>query len=169
MNNKEIFTILQKLEIVSRSLANKWGKPESWQDIYSDMCFALVAKSSRLQDKPEAYIIRACKNAAINHYLEGKSICSKPRHDLTILSINEMSERIPCHQEFTTDIHRKIIIEKIIAILTPRERQIVLLIQRGYTEREIAHRMGVSQQRVNRIKKRIIHKARRLLFRQGVL
>jgi len=169
MNNNEVFTIIQKFEIVSRSLANKWGKPESWQDIYSDMCCALVTKNSRLKDKPEAYVIRACKNEAINNYLRGKSVCSKPREDVLILSMDCLSEGIPSPREFVKEIHLKILIEKIFRILTAREKQVASLIQDGYTEKEIAQEIRVSQQRVNRIKKKIRQKVIRLLHKQGVI
>jgi DNA-binding CsgD family transcriptional regulator len=40
-------------------------------------------------------------------------------------------------------------------ILTDREKQVASLIMQGHTEKEIAEEISLSQQRVNRIKKRI--------------
>jgi len=156
---------MHKLEITAKSLAKKWGKPGAWEDIYSDMCYAYVRKRGKLIDKSETYVITACKNEAINNYLRGKSICSKPRNNVEIVSIHRLSERIAVKSVFEEEIQTKILIEQIYDTLTIREKQVAMFMFEGYTEREIAGKLLISQQRVNRIKKRIRNKAYRILCR----
>ena len=169
MKSEKIFAIIQRFEIVSRSLAHKWGKPEAWEEIYSDMCCAFIQKNHKFTDKPLNYVIKACKNEAINNYLCGKSIDSKPRNGLKIVSIETLSERISSNGRFERQLYLKILVEKIFAVLTEREIQVARLIMKGHTEREIAKILRVSQQRINRIKKKIVQKARRMLQKRVVI
>lgn len=163
MNNEKILTIMQKFEVVSRNMARRWGRPDLWEEIYSDMCCAFVRKGRRFADKPLNYVTRACKNDAINNYLRGKSIDSKPRNDVKIVSLESVFEHIPITTRFEKELHLKLLIEKIFRVLTEREKQVASLIMDGYTEREMANLLSISQQRVNCIKRRIKQKARRLL------
>lgn len=155
--------LLRKLKITAISLAKKWGHSGAWEDIYSDMCYAYIRKKEKLADKPEAYVIVACKNEAINNYKRGKSVCSKPRSDVEIVSIHMLSEHVPAQSFFEKEIHIKILVEEIFDTLTLREKQVATLMFDGYTEREIAALLSISQQRINRIKKVIRSKACRIL------
>ena len=153
--DNDILSIMQKFELVSRGLANRWGKPYLWQDIYSDMCYAFIKKSRNFANKPISYVIKACKNEAINTYLSGKSVCSKPRKGLKIVSIESISESLSTNTGFEKHIQLRILVERMFEILTDREKQVASLIMEGHTEKEIAASICLSQQRVNRIKKRI--------------
>lgn len=169
MRNYKTLEIIQRLEYVSRSLARKWGKPEEWQDIYSDMCCAFLKKFRKMEGKPLAYIIKACKNEAINNYFCGKSICSKPREGLVIVSIDGLCERIPSGKRFEQDLHMKILVEKLFLTLTKREKQVATLIMKDYTEQEMARILCVSQQRINRIKMQIRQKMKKLFHARVVI
>lgn len=127
------------------------------------MCYAYIRKKEKFIGKPQSYIIAACKNEAINNYWSGKSVCSKPRDNIEIVSIHNLSESIPAQSFFEREIRIKIFVEQLFDILTIREKQVAAMMFDGYTEREIAHNLSVSQQRVNRIKKRIKDKACRIL------
>jgi len=169
MNSARTHTIIQKLELISRNLARRWGKSDVWEDIYSDMYYAFLQKEHRLTDKPLSYIIKVCTNETINNYLSGKSICSKPRHGLTIISVERMSESIPAYERFEEHIHRKIFVEVLLTQLSKREKQVASLIMQGHTEKEISAKMQITQQRVNRIKQNIKKKAYMLKKRRGVI
>jgi len=169
MKAEKIFALIQRFEVVSRNLARKWGKPEAWEDIYSDMCCALIQKTHKFAEKSLSYIIKACKNDAINNYRRGKSIDSKPRKGLTIVSIETVSEHLPTNRRFERELRLKMLIERIFVILTERERQVARLIMNGHNEREMAKILQISQQRINRIKRKIVQKARRLLQEGGVI
>jgi DNA-binding NarL/FixJ family response regulator len=67
--------------------------------------------------------------------------------------------------DFIKNVHDKILVEKIIKILTARERQIAEMIMEGYSEHEIAECLKISQSRVNYLKQRMKKKTRRLLSR----
>jgi RNA polymerase sigma factor (sigma-70 family) len=161
--------ILQRLERVSHTLARKWGSPEVWEDIYSDMCCAFIKKKCILSNKPLSYIIKTCKNYAINNYLSGKSICSKPRKGLKLISIDSISENIATHVRFEEHIHHRIIVERIFALLTPKQQEVASLIMYGNTEKEIAERLKVSQQRINQVKKEIRSKAVEVVRKKVVI
>ena len=161
--------IIQQFEVISRSLARRWGKPEEWKDIYSDMCCAFLKKTQKLENKPLAYIVKACKNAAINNRFHGKSICSKPRENLEIVSLDSLCERIPTRKRFERNIHLKILVEHLFLLLTKREKQVAILIMEEYTEHEMGKLLCVSQQRINRIKKQIREKMKKLLQTSVVL
>ena len=169
MNNDNILATIQRFEMISRNLAKKWGKPEAWEDIYSDMCCAFIKKGHRLANKPFGYIIKACKNEAINNYLSGKSVCSRPRDGLTIISIESICESLPTERRFETQVHIKILVEDLFNLLSRREKQVAMLIMYGYTEKETAEQLHVSQQRVNRIKQGIRNKAIRVMRKKVVI
>jgi RNA polymerase sigma factor (sigma-70 family) len=167
--DKDILSIMQKFELVSRSLANRWGKPYMWQDIYSDMCCAFVKKNHKFTDKPISYVIKACKNEAINIYLSGKSVCSKPRNSVEMVSIECLSENLSTNIRFEKQVQLRILIERIFKILTEREKQVASLIMEGHTEKEIAELLSLSQQRINRIKKRIRKKFSETIHKKVVI
>ena len=167
MGNNNI-TIVHRFEFVSRRLAKKWGKSEAWEDIYSDMCSAYLKNGQKFANKPTSYIIKACTNEAINTYLSGKSICSKPRDGIKIVSMESVSERIPTHRRFEEQVHIKIFVEYLFNKLSGREKQVAQLLMDGYTETDIAKELHISQQRVNRIKQGIRNKATKVIKRKGV-
>lgn len=169
MNDDYILSILQRLEKISHCLARKWGKPDAWEDIYSDMCCSLINKRYRLSNKPFAYIIKTCINDVINNYLSGSSICSKPRKNLKILSIENISHNISTHSRFEEHVHLRMIVERIFELLTPKQKEVASLIMYGNTENEIAKTLKVSQQRVNQIKKDIKIKALKVLRKKVVI
>jgi RNA polymerase sigma factor (sigma-70 family) len=168
VNTNHKIAIIQKFEFISRKLAKKWGRSEAWDEIYSDMCCAFLKKERKLVNKPTNYIIKACTNEAINNYLSGKSICSRPRNGIKIISIESVSENIPTRKRFEKHVHAKIFVEHLFNILSRREKQVAQLLMHGYTETEIAKELLVSQQRVNRIKKSIRSKATKVIRRGGV-
>ena len=168
MNANHTITIIQKFEFISRKLAKKWGMSEAWEDIYSDMYCAFLKKRRQLANKPMNYIIKACTNEAINNYLSGKSVCSRPRTGIKIISIDSVAESIPTGGRFEKHVHTKIFVENLFNVLSTREKQVAQLLMYGYTETEIAKELLVSQQRVNRIKQNIRTKASRIAKRGGV-
>lgn len=169
MNDDYVLSILQRFEKISHCLARKWGRPDVWEDIYSDMCCSLIQKRRQLTNKPFAYVMKACKNDAINNYLSGSSICSKPRKNLKILSIENISHSISTHTRFEEHVHLRIAVERIFKVLTPRQKEVATLIMYGNTENDIARILKVSQQRINQIKKEIKNKALRVLRKTVVI
>ena len=158
MDDDFILYVINRFKKISHSLANEWGRPDIWEDIYSDMCCALIKKRCRFLNKPFAYIVKACKNDAINSYLSGKSVCSKPRENVKIISIEKVSGNISSPIRFEEQVHLKLLVEKIFKLLTPRQREVASFIMNGYTEKEIAGRLKVSQQRISQVKKEIQRK-----------
>lgn len=156
-------TLIQKFEIVSRTVCRKWGMPEEWEELYIEMCCAYVKKCASFDGKPFCYIMKACKNEAINEYFKGKSICSKPRKGIKIISIEEEPDLLCTEIDFVKNIHDKILVEKILELLTEREKQIAEMIMDGYTEHEIAECLKISQPRVNYLKQRMRKKTKKLL------
>jgi len=162
MCEKEVILLIKKFKVVSHVLARKWGIPDEWQEIHSEMCCAFARKNGNFKNKPFSYIIKVCKNEAINNYFRGKSICSKPRNGIRIISYHELPEHIPDNGKFETRTHTKILVDKLLELLTIREKQIAEMIMEGYTEQEMAQHFAISQQRVNSLKRRIKEKAQRL-------
>lgn len=165
MDKKQLIALMEKFERICRYLTHKWGMPEKCEELYSEMCYALVKKMDNFKNKPLSYIIKVCKNEAINNCFKGKSICSKPRKGLRIVSFEQLSEYISVERKFESDIHNKLLVEKIFRCLTQREKQVAELIMEGYTECEMAANFGISQPRVNCLKKKIRRKAKRILNR----
>ena len=163
MSEKETTAVIEKFAVVARILSHRWGMPWEWEEIRSEMCCAFARKNGNLKDKSLAYIIEVCKNEAINNYFKGKSICSKPRKGLKIVSFDELPEYISTERKFEQDVYNKILVERIFGLLTEREIQIAELIMEGYIEQEMAENLGISRQRVNYIKKNIREKAKRIL------
>lgn len=140
-----------------------------WEDIYSDMCCSLIKKRYKLSNKPLAYIVKACKNDAINIYRAGSSICSKPRKNLKILSIENISHNLSTPARFEEHVHLRMMVERILRSLTPKQKEVASLIMYGNTETEIAKKLNVSQQRINQIKKEIKNKALKVLRKKVVI
>ena len=165
MSEQDIMTLIQKFETVSRAICTKWGMPEEWEEFYIEMCCALVRKNACFDGKPNRYIIKACKNEAINELFKGKSICSKPRKNVKIVSIQYVPDLRCTQVDFVKRVHDKLLVEKILNLLTDREKQIAGLIMDGYSEREIAEYLKISQPRVNYLKHKIRRKTIALLNR----
>jgi hypothetical protein len=125
MNKYKILTLIGKFRIVAQKITYKWGTPDEWREIYSEMCCTLAKKSYALRDKSTTYIIKACKNQALNNYFKGKSVCSKPRKGLVIVSYDALSEHITTGERFEKNIRRKILIEKIFKLLNEREKKLL--------------------------------------------
>lgn len=66
-------------------------------------------------------------------------------------------------KRFEVDVHNRILVEKIMELLTEREKQVAEGIMQGSSERQIAIDLGISRQRVNEIKKKIRQKAIKIL------
>ncbi len=66
-------------------------------------------------------------------------------------------------KRFEVDVHNRILVEKIMELLTEREKQVAEGIMQGSSERQIASDLGISRQRVNEIKKKIRQKAIKIL------
>ena len=162
MNQDCLTAVLNGFATVSLRLAHKLHVPSAQDDLYSEMCYAYVRKNGSLLGKSLAYTIRVCKNEALNNLFRGKSICSKQRNGTRIISLDSLSEQIPFPSCFEQDIHTRLVIEKILEVLTGRERQVAELIMEGDSETEIASDLGMSHQRVNYLKKRIRRKAMRI-------
>ena len=162
MEKREVLELIQKFEAVSRVLTNKWGVPNEWQELYGEMCCAFARENGNLMDKSFAYIIRVCKNKAQNSYFKGKSICSKPRRGLKVVSLEQLSETIPAEEQFEDGIHKKILVEKIMGSLTERERQVAEQIMEGETVAEMAMNLGISRQRINHLMRHLQEKVKRL-------
>jgi len=79
------------------------------------------------------------------------------------MSFAKLSELIAVPKRFEEDVHNRLLVEKILALLTQRQRQVALGIMQGSTEGQIASNLGISRQRVNEIKKRIRQKAIKIL------
>ncbi len=165
MGEKKIVALIAKFEAVARNLTYKWSLPGEWEEIYSEMCCTFAKKNSNLEDKPLTYIVKVCKNEAINNYFKGKSICAKPRRGVKMISFEELSERIAVGKRFEEDVHNRLLVEKILALLTERQKQVAEGIMQGSTEQQIAGNLGISRQRVNDIKKSIRQKAKKVLNR----
>ncbi|MBE0433356.1 sigma-70 family RNA polymerase sigma factor [candidate division WOR-3 bacterium] len=165
MNELDMMALMQKFEAVSRLVCKKFGMPGEWEEFYIEMCCAFVRKSASWDGKPPCYIVKACKNEAINEYFKGKSVCSKPRKNATVISIEEMPDLSCGEVDFVKHVHDKILVEKIIKILTARERQIAEMLMDGYSEHEIAECLKISQSRVNYLKQRMKKKTKKLLSR----
>lgn len=167
MSECDIMTLMQKFETVSRAFCRKQGIPGEWQEFYLEMCHAFARKNADLDGKPFCYIIKACKNEAINEYYKGKSICSKPRKNTRVVSIEAVPDLVCAEVDFVKHIHDKILVEKILDRLSEREKEIARLIMDGYSEREIAEHLKISQSRVNYLKHRMQRKTKK--FARGGL
>lgn len=150
-------------ETVARKLTSRWGIPEEWEEIYGEICCAFARKNHNLKNKKTAYIVKVCKNQAINNYFKGKSVCSKPRKGLVIVSYDTLSEHIAKDERFEKNVHRKILIEKIFKLLNEREKQIAEMIMEDRSQQEIAENLGVSRQRINYMIQRIRHKTQKMV------
>jgi RNA polymerase sigma factor (sigma-70 family) len=133
------------------------------------MCYAFLRRTTKLENKPLTYIVKACKNAAINNRFCGKSICSKPRERIEIVSLDRLCERIPSKKRFERNIHLKILVENLFLVLTKREKQVAMLIMEEYTEHEMGKLLCISQQRINRIKRQIRQKMKKLIHTHVVI
>jgi|GEM_PF-6975940 len=163
MIKKEIVKVITKFQAVARRLPDKLCMLGQWYWLFDEMCYTFAKKNVYLKDKPMVYITTTGENTAINNYFQGKSICSKSQREIIILSFEKLSEFIALPKRFEEDVHNRLLVEKIMALLTQRQRQVALGIMQGSTEVQIASSLGISRQRVNEIKKRIREKAIKIL------
>lgn len=165
MSEQDTLALIHKFEAVARLYCKQRGMAGEWEEFYIEMCCAFIRKNAALEGRPACYIVKACRNEAINEFHKGTSICSKPRKSTQIVSIEAVPDLLYAEVDFVKNIHDKILVEKILARLTERERQIAQLFMEGYSEREISESLRISQPRVNKLKHRIRRKARALLNR----
>ncbi len=155
MNHECLSAILNGFAVVSQRLAHQLKTPSVKDDFYGEMCFAYVRRNGSLTDKSLAYTIKVCKNEALNSFFKGKSICSKPRKGLNLISYESLAETIPTKTNLEKHVFDRVLVDRVLSVLTGRERQVAELVMQGYTLTEIARELSISNARVSRIKRQI--------------
>lgn len=163
MNEKKTSTLMNIFSAISVPLAYRLGVPERHDELFSEMCYCLALQYDELRHKPFPYIIKICKNKAINRLFKGKSICSKPRKGVKVISLETCNNISSPKHDIARSAYRKKMVNKLLRKLSKREREVAEFLMEDYTEKEIAQKLGVTQQRVNFIKKKIRRKARNII------
>ncbi len=84
-------SILKRLDEKLKGIACKITRNEADQDdLMQEMRIYLWEKSEKFKDKTESYILRACYFQATHCHCRGKSIDSKPRKNVIIVSLGDM-------------------------------------------------------------------------------
>ena len=143
-----------------------------WDDAYSIACMGLM-KAARLYDptlsRPSVYLTRGCETAimmelrryrqpsrcvTLTTYLSAPVSRDKEGNELTLEDILEAPGPAVDDECCTT-----ILIDKAMQRITPRQREILCLMQEGLNQHEIGRIIGCSQSYVSRLmnacKKRI--------------
>ncbi|NOZ64013.1 MAG: sigma-70 family RNA polymerase sigma factor [Caldiserica bacterium] len=132
-------------------------------DLYQEMCMHLWDrfKNGMPEDMNEAYVIRGCEFHILN-------FLRKTRDKAIVLSLDRpFNEENDTLQDILSDtgesleryLDRKMLLDKIRNNgLSRREKEVFLLLLKGYTLREIGKELGISHVMVNKFKQRIIKK-----------
>ena len=163
MNKKEIIKVIAKFQTPARRLRDTVYMRGQWYELFGEVYHMCARRNGYLKDKPVVHIAAAGESTPFNSPFRSKSICSRSQREIGILSLEKLSEFIPLPKRFEEDVHNRLLVEKIMALLTQRQRQVALGIMQGSTEVQIASSLGISRQRVNEIKKRIREKAMEIL------
>lgn len=97
-------------------------------------------------------------------------------HELLILNkrldegatdeIGEVVDTIAATTDTLNEVENEIFIQQTLSLLTPQQQKVIMAtVLEGATEQEVADKIGVSKQAVNRIKKRALDRLRKH-FRQ---
>jgi len=102
--------------------------------------------------KGVSYIVNKCRHRALNSYFRGRSICSKPRSDISFVDLETHSESLSNPGLSAWDrMCLRLLIRKIERRLTERERRIWWMVSQGYTLAEIGKSFQISTQRVSQL------------------
>ncbi len=156
---------LQSLESVRPNLYNIAARltadRELREDLVSEMTLFLLERWQELQDKPDAYIFRACYRHAIDVLRRGKSVDSKQRSGIVVESLCELCERLgvdecmlSCAVQGNNDpeavFTARCLMQELLTRLTPTQREVLFLLLEGYRPAEIARRRGVAKATVSK-------------------
>lgn len=144
-------------DLASRLTADK----ELCEDLVSEMTLFLLERWEDLHDKPEAYIFRACYRHAIDVLRRGKSVDSKQRSGVVVESLCALCERLgvdecllACSLNGSDDpeaiFSAKCLMKELLNLLTPVQREVLLMLLEGYRPAEIATKRGVSKATVSK-------------------
>ena len=159
----DFFKILQNLEGRLRAVA--WtvtGNKEDQNDLMQEMRIYLWKNKEKLKDKTEAYLFKACYFQARHYLNQGKSIDSKLRQNLTIISLRYNNDKdnteilpIPTELPNPRDVLMAQDLEnRIRQHLSQKLTQTYDLLLKGYSPVEIAERFNLTCEAIRlRIKK----------------
>ncbi|MCD6232082.1 sigma-70 family RNA polymerase sigma factor [Candidatus Aerophobetes bacterium] len=146
-------------EITHRVTNDKEVRKELLQEAW----IYLWEKKERFNDKPISYLLRSCYYKFIDYFKQGKSIDSKPRETVSVISLNYKSCERDIAFEFniSSQIYEPISIliakdlkERIKKLLDAKLKETYDLLLKGYTIREIAKKFNLTHEAVRlRVKK----------------
>jgi len=164
--------LLEKLEPKIRGIASVLtDNREDQKDLIQEMCLHIFERKKSLKDKKEFYILRSCYFRAKHYVNQGKSIDSKWRRGIRVISLyykdNNGEERMrDIPSDFPSPhniVITRLMTEEIRGLLSGRQREIFELLFKGYTSAEIAKTLKVTRAAVSKNLKKIREKVRKYL------
>ncbi|RKX68558.1 hypothetical protein DRP53_10515 [candidate division WOR-3 bacterium] len=124
------------------------------------MVLILLKSQEFLRDKSPGYILTYCWRKAIRNIFKGKCISLPKRSRIRFADWQAVREAIPDRRPGPAEraFHR-LLLRKIREILTEREWMVCVLLSEGYNQTEIAERLGITQQMVSKMVRKIREKA----------
>ncbi len=163
----EFAKLLERLDEKLKGIADRITSNKTDQDdLMQEMRIYLWEKREEFKGKTESYILRACYFQAAHCYNRGKSIDSKPRKNVVILSLEDMKtfnyngracsalNGYSVLEEARDILIAEQIKESIRGQLNPKLRRTFDLLMEGYSLHEIAQSLNLTYEAVRlRVKK----------------
>lgn len=149
-----------KIQEITHRITNDKGVQK---ELLQEAWIYLWENKEKFNDKPISYLSRSCYYKFIDYFKQGKSIDSKPRETVSVISLNYKS----CERDITfefnipSQIYEPISIliakdleERIKKLLDAKLKETYDLLLKGYTIREIAKKFNLTHEAVRlRVKK----------------
>jgi len=164
--------LLEELEPKIKRIASMiTNNRENQKDLAQEMRLHIFEKRESLKDKKEAYILRSCYFYAKHYINQGKSIDSKWRKSIRVVSLyykdeNGNKKTLPLCSDLPSPmdvVATNMTIEKIRSSLPKRQKQIFELLLEGYIPAEIAKTLKVTRAAVSKNMKKIREKVSKYL------
>lgn len=152
-----------KIKVIARTITYN---REDQKDLLQEMCVHVFEERNMLRDKTKAYILRSCYFHARHYISEGKSIDSKWRDGVRVVSLYQENDKgeeemLPIPGDFCLpeDVAiTNIMIEEINSLLSEAQKYIFELLLQGYTSAEISRIKRTSRAAVSKNLKKIRRK-----------
>jgi len=170
---REFYELLERLDEKLREIACRIAACRADQeDLLQEMRIYLWERRKELKDKTDSYILRGCYFRAKHYLNRGKSIDSKKRGNVVIVSLENVKDLGGSDQVYLSfdgfsmlEEARNILIgeeirERIRGQLNSKLRETFDLLTQGYSPSEIARKLNLSYEAVRLRVRRIRHLAR---------
>ena len=151
---KRLVELKPAIKRIASKLTSNWGYQE---DVYQVGLEAIYRKLMKGDDYNEAYLRQHAKHRMFNYLIAGKSLDNGVHnglHETTQIELDEIVDKV-CEKDLLREVYERDLKSRINNRLSGLTKRVFTLLSKGYTQNEIAKKLGTYQRDVSRQRQKI--------------